>query len=358
MSSGEKLSRKEFLLQFLRDPERKSLPRIAYEMTVLMFKYRELPVHYFSRYLFKKDIKNYKDYLPNNFFDTRIKPVFNDKSLKEVLDNKLYFDMFFNKVGVNVPEIIMFNNRNVFIHNGNNSVIDTFGKFRSLLGDIFNIHSVDSIFIKKTGSSSGGSNIHKLTYEDLNNGSTLIEGIYQEIIHSEYLFQKTIRQHSELNKLSPSSLNTIRIDTFIDKSGQVDVMSAYLRMSITNTHVDNISLGGCYVGIDMDNGILYKKGYSSIDTLGVKVLSEHPLTGIVFEGFEIPDFDAVKELAKKAASFMPGLRMIGWDVAVKEDGPVHIEGNYDYEIRGNDFVSGGYLRNPVFRKALMEIDYI
>ncbi|HKK42323.1 MAG TPA: sugar-transfer associated ATP-grasp domain-containing protein, partial [Bacteroidales bacterium] len=208
------------------------------------------------------------------------------------------------------------------------------------------------------GCSSGGSNIYKLNYDEFNNGSTLTEKIYNEVISSEYLFQKTVSQHSEMDKLSSSSLNTIRIDTFIDKDGQVDVMSSYIRMSIADIHVDNISHGGCYVGIDIDTGRLKAKGYSTIDILGVKVLTNHPRTGIVFEGFTIPKFDEVKDLVRRAASYMPGLRMIGWDVAVTEDGPVLIEGNYDYEIRGNDFVAGGYLKNSVFRKALKEIDYV
>lgn len=358
MSTIKRLSHREFFAQFLKDPDRKSILRILFEMTVLFFKYREIPIHYFSRYLFKKDIKNYKDYLPNKFFDTRIKPVFNDSSVKEVLDNKLYFDMFFNKVKVRVPEVLMFNNRRMFVHNGSDVHINNFADFRALMGDVFNTNSVDTVFIKKTGCSSGGSNIYKLSYDVFNNGSNLTEKIYNEVISSEYLYQKTVKQHPELDKLSSSSLNTIRIDTFIDKDGHIDVLSAYIRMSIADMHVDNISHGGCYVGVDIETGKLKKYAYSTIDILGVTVLTEHPKTGTVFEGFTIPRFDEVKELVIRAASYMPGLRLTGWDVAVTEAGPLLIEGNYDYEIRGNDFVAGGYGANPVFRKALKEIGYI
>jgi hypothetical protein len=45
-------------------------------------------------------------------------------------------------------------------------------------------------------------------------------------------------------------------------------------------------------------------------------------------------------------------------VAISEDGPVIIEGNSDYEIRGSDFADGGYLANKTFRKVLHEINYI
>jgi hypothetical protein len=55
---------------------------------------------------------------------------------------------------------------------------------------------------------------------------------------------------------------------------------------------------------------------------------------------------------------MPGLRLIGWDVAIGESGPVLIEGNSNYEISGSDFLNGGYLANTTFRKVLHEINYL
>ena len=55
---------------------------------------------------------------------------------------------------------------------------------------------------------------------------------------------------------------------------------------------------------------------------------------------------------------MPGLRLVGWDVAVGESGPILIEGNSDYIIRGNDFTDEGYLANTTFRKVLHEINYL
>jgi hypothetical protein len=55
---------------------------------------------------------------------------------------------------------------------------------------------------------------------------------------------------------------------------------------------------------------------------------------------------------------MPGLRLVGWDVAIGESGPVLIEGNSDYDISGNDLTEGGYLANPRFRKVLHETSYL
>jgi hypothetical protein len=82
------------------------------------------------------------------------------------------------------------------------------------------------------------------------------------------------------------------------------------------------------------------------------------VTKRIFGNFTIPFFDEAKELVIKTASFTPSLRLVGWDVAISENGPVMIEGNSDYEIRRSDLTYGGYLANPVFRKVLHEINYL
>ena len=69
-------------------------------------------------------------------------------------------------------------------------------------------------------------------------------------------------------------------------------------------------------------------------------------------------FSQAKELVLRTAKYMPGLRLVGWDVAIGETGPVLVEGNSDYDITGNDLVDGGYLANTQFRKVLHEINYL
>ena len=186
----------------------------------------------------------------------------------------------------------------------------------------------------------------------------MVNKLYSEVIKTGYLFQETIKQHPDLDKLNPSCLNTIRFDTFIDSDGKIEIISGYIRMSIINYHIDNITSGGCQVGIDLETGKLNKNGYFTIRTNGLKVISEHPITKTVFENFSIPLFQQAKELVISTASFMPDLRLIGWDVAIGESGPILIEGNSNYDVQGNDLSYGGYRSNPVFRKVLHEINYL
>ena len=53
----------------------------------------------------------------------------------------------------------------------------------------------------------------------------------------------------------------------------------------------------------------------------------HPTTGVVFDGFQIPCFQEAKELVLKAALESDKILVVGWDVAISENGPVVIEGN-------------------------------
>lgn len=252
----------------------------------------------------------------------------------------------------------MYNHNKLFFIEKEIISINNLDEFKSLIEKVFKQNpSYDSIFLKKIYSSSMGRNIFKLFRYQISTDSETIHELFSEVIKSEYLFQETIKQHSELNKLNSSCLNTIRIDTFIDSDGKIDVISAFIRMSIDNSYVDNISRGGCKVGIDLQTGKLKKNGYPELHTYGVKVLTEHPFTGIKFENFSIPFFTQVIELVLQVASYMPQLRLVGWDVAIAESGPILVEGNSDYVIGGNDLTEGGYLANFVFKKALCEINY-
>ena len=126
----------------------------------------------------------------------------------------------------------------------------------------------------------------------------------------------------------------------------------------SNCNVDNISSGGCGIGIDLQTGKLKKYGYGLVQTCGVEIFTEHPVSKTRFENFTIPFFNQVKELVVEAAGLVPSIRLVGWDVAIGESEPFLIEGNSDYDTSGNDLVDEGYLSNTVYRKVLQEFNYL
>lgn len=356
MKNNHKLKTSELIKQFMKDPERKSLPKIVTELAYLTLTFKTLPRHYFSRLLFKKDRTNIKDYFPSKVL-YKIKPHFNEKGATEVLENKLFFDFFYRQFNIPVPKIVMYNHRNVFVVNKEVHRIHTPTEFNSLLENVFKNNNIkDSIFIKRTYGTYGGNKVFRILFNQLGADSQPVNDLFKEVIQSGYLFQETVKQHPEMNKLNASCLNTLRMDTFINLDGKVEIISAYLRVSLNNSYVDNMTSGGCGVRVDLTTGRLDKFGMMSLKNGGVSMPFKHPITHTVFHDVTIPFFDQVKQLVIEVAGYLPNLRLIGWDIAIGESGPVLIEGNSDYDVTGTDSVSHGARSNPVFRKVLTEID--
>lgn len=345
----------ELLTEILNDPERKNLLQIFSDLIILTFYHKCIPWHYFSRFLFKNGANNIKDYFPDNFLYYKLKPFYNESAVRDVVENKLYFDFFYRQFGISLPKVLMFNYRKMFVRGSKYFEVTNSSEFKKQLQEIFRENpSYDSLIIKRTYGSYGGDQVFKVYKDQLDSDAELIKNLYNITIKSGFLVQETVKQHPELDVLNPSCLNTIRFDTFIDKDGRIEIISAYIRMSINNKHVDNISSGGCKVGIWLPTGKLKKYGYPSLSTNGPKLLKKHPITKTVFEDFTIPCFAEAKEHILRAAAAMPGLRLVGWDMAIGENGPVLIEGNSDYNMIGNDLSEGGYRTNAVFLKMLRE----
>ena len=358
MDRRNQKTKSKLLLEILKDPERKPIFRITAEIISLFYLYKTIPRHYFSKYLFKKDRTNIKDYFPNKFLIS-IKPFFNDQGDKEVLENKLYFNFFYNQFNISIPKILMYNNKKIFVVDNLEREVNNVSDFKILLEKIIRkTATADSVIIKKTYGSFGGESVYKIFLNQLATDPETIKNLYFEVTKSAFLFQETIIQHPELDKLNPSSVNSIRFDTFIDQNGKADIISAFIRMSINNLCVDNVSSGGCMVAIDLQTGKLKKDGFSSLKVVGVKILTEHPVTKVIFENLSIPFFEQAKALVIKTAKLTPGLRLVGWDVAIGALGPILIEGNSNYDAGGNDISESGYRKNPVFRKILHEINYL
>jgi len=178
----------------------------------------------------------------------------------------------------------MFNHRKVFVIAGRSFEVKNNEDFKVVLKDLFKTNSQsESMIVKKTYWSYGGDKVFKIYEDQLDKNPDLIDQLYSVIIKSGYLFQDVVKQHPEMNKLNSSCLNTIRFDTYTDQTGEVDVISGYLRMSYRNSHVDNISSGGLMVGINIQTGKLKKEGFSNnsifpveklVSCKGFKLLSE------------------------------------------------------------------------------------
>lgn len=144
------------------------------------------------------------------------------------------------------------------------------------------------------------------------------------------IVEEYLSQHPALEKLHPSSINTLRIGT-MNHSGTVTVVYGFLRIGNHGNVVDNINSGGMCAPIDLDTGVIAGK---ACDKNG-KAYERHPVSGATIEGAEIPFWRDSLKLCVQAAGRAPEIGYIGWDVCVTPQGPVLVEGN---EFPGHDIL--------------------
>jgi hypothetical protein len=82
------------------------------------------------------------------------------------------------------------------------------------------------------------------------------------------------------------------------------------------------------------------------------IFSTHPLTGAPIAGREVPSWNEVLDLARRAHAAFPDHVAIGWDIAILEDGPALVEGNKSPDLDIIQRTHGGPVGNSRFGELL------
>ncbi|MGI6739393.1 MAG: sugar-transfer associated ATP-grasp domain-containing protein [Christensenellales bacterium] len=219
----------------------------------------------------------------------------NDKSYTHFFDDKAEFNAHFSK----------WVNRK-WLHFDETITRESFNDF---------IKGCSSIFVKPIEGSSG---IGVKRIDDLSDTGSLYDSIKAL---GDSILEETVVQHSEMARLCPYSVNTVRIATLIGdkKSG---IVYTFLRIG-NGKAVDNVDCGGMACRIDTDTGIITTPAANKAG----EVFYKHPLTGSEFIGFNIPYFEEAKQICLEAMNIVPEVRFVAWDVAITKDGAYFIEGN-------------------------------
>ena len=136
-----------------------------------------------------------------------------------------------------------------------------------------------------------------------------------------FVVQRLVKQHPDLERLNPSSLNTLRVLSFHFK-GEVRILSAQLRIGGSGARVDNVAAGGFACPVRPD-GRLYEKAVNR-----ESVWTDETPNGIKLQTICVPHYEEVTAAIKRLHPQLPYYNIIGWDFAVGEDGtPVMVEYN-------------------------------
>ncbi len=145
------------------------------------------------------------------------------------------------------------------------------------------------------------------------------------------VIQERIYCHPDLERLSGTrSLQTLRLVTYIEPSGRVDVYEAVFKIIVGDSLVDNFQhgqIGNLFARVRLENGALCPAVGTAADGLATVSHVSHPRTGLALSGFRLPGFAEALALVRRAAVVFLPLRTIGWDVALTAAEPVLMEGN-------------------------------
>lgn len=252
----------------------------------------------------------YTDYMKGNYVNL------NAKEKKDYLTTKNFYQLinYLNKDEYN----ILFHDKIIF-----NGIFKEY-----LKRDYIDIRKVgveglkkflkgkENVFVKKHNSY-GAQGVNKLDIEE----NMDIQKVYKKLMkNGQYLVEDTLIQHEYLNKINPSVVNNLRLVTLV-KDGECHIIAIVLRINRGTEEV--ISCDDIFMHINEDGTL-----DGNVADADGNIYTEHPKTKFQFHDMKIPYVKESLEMIKKAALEVPEVRYVGWDVAITENGPAIIEGNY------------------------------
>ena len=252
-------------------------------------------------------------YIPDGLHYAYIDHYFNDWKKGKIMDNKCeYYKMF---PDIPQPETVCYRVNGIWF--------DSQHCPHGITPPYQQIGKYDKVFVKAATDSSGGSGVKLIMVKYLDK-----DAIDEQLIPftGDVIIQVPIKQSSIMARLHPSSVNTLRIISLLDRNGQVKIYSSIVRMGVGDAVVDNASSGGITCGVNL-NGRLKPVAYSA---KGDK-FDVHPTTKIHFDEIVVPNFEAAKKLVQQAHLMIPHFRLVSWDIAFdKKDQPLLLEANLHY----------------------------
>lgn len=309
---------------------RKTKFAILKDQIVNIFIHSSIDEYYYMYGLdVKRNVKNSEYVIYRDFMMARDKlNLSNPHNDSALLRNKLFFESLAQTIGIPTPQNIAYS------ESGDLMLLHTDGVFTSDWSCLNNLLEKDVVLYGKPIDGECGTGILKIratTNELIVNGEKCsYDNLRKRCLKGRYIFQIQLKQHPEMQRIYPGSVNTIRMTTVRNpQSGKIEILPPTLRIGAHGSFVDNFSKGGVIVAMDTKSGNLAEWGFFK-PMYGFKS-RVHPDTKIKFSSFHVPYYEEAKRLAVYFHSFL-NLHSIGWDIAISEDGPVFIEGNDNWEI--------------------------
>ena len=252
-------------------------------------------------------------FLPDVFAYPPIFTHYNDKECRPGWEDKNIFDRLVP--GIKFPDVL------AHIYDG--EVYDKQwnhipqGQLMELCNSIFEeIKDDRSLILKATKGTQAGKGVKLIEINSPEDIKTAIaDGTDNCVV------QRRIRQSSFMSQFCSSSVNIFRVVTWRHR-GKIDVLSTSIRYGIEGHHTDVAFVDGKEivntVGVTPDGTV--NKRFVNLNGNGD--VPEH------FTQAQVPNFDAVIDMAKQGHKYLQPFDVVGWDITLDQDNnPICIEYN-------------------------------
>lgn len=291
---------------------------------------------YWHRYYSAMNGEFHADYIPEDIFRAIISPRINQmRQWPALLDKNLSYILF--KEFLQPKRVLQ--NINGFFY------VD-----ESIVNEVeaieFCYNSKKRLVIKPTIDSGQGKRVETFAVNE--NGKSLDKQSIAALFRSykkDFIVQEFVAQSLAMKKLNPTTLNTLRIMTYLREDG-VHILSAVSRIGKPESKTDNFAAGGIICGINEDGG-LKKMAYTKSGEKFTKTYS-----GVIVEGYKIPNYNLVLDMVSAMHKRVPYFKIISWDIGINSnDKPLLVEYNTHYQSTKIHQIPNG----PLFGKFTHEI---
>jgi hypothetical protein len=163
-----------------------------------------------------------------------------------------------------------------------------------------------------------------------------------------YLLTEALRPHDDIAAVAGDAISGVRIHVLRLRKGPTMFRPVW-KISRQGAVVDNFQhgrSGNMLASIDVSTGrvqqVVSGRGYRQLrDPL-------HPDTGRQLKGFQLPHWQALREMVREAPELFPGFLCQAWDVAICANGPVVLEVNWFGDVDLSQHPYGrGFLEGEV-----------
>lgn len=336
----------EYYLSVLRQESRPPRWQIVFDLLYIFFKLKVVPEHYGPCRLWDVPRKDWVLYYGSPYtplararLAKRIYPV----HYEVLYDDKLVGAQLCKGLDVRQPTIYGTLQPGESSRHRLESILNASGQSRLMLKPVFGRSGMGIVILERTDA---GIIVHT------RDGDVPLSEFQ---LDWPVFLQEVIQQHPAIASIWNSSVNTIRVITLQSISGEVVIVGGGMRFGVGKSYVDNWSAGGVSVGVNTRTGRLRKFAY---DKWGNEY-THHPSSGVQFDGFQLPHWQAILDTARKVQRELSFSRLGGADICLDQDGtPVVIEVNGLPDLVPREQLNGPLLAEPEILRAFADNDLL